>query len=309
MARWLPPADAARGRPEAVFQRLAWHRHKRDAGRYRVLEWVVDGARLARVALRDVRVPGLYRRWALLGEPDWVGAPGDARAALADLLDAARAEGVDVVDCQFNMARWPPEALPPGAEAADFGTYVVDLRGGLDAVVQGLSSGHRRDWRRGLRDGLETRERVHPAEFIALLRETYAHGDKALPFSEAYLRRLLESPAIPTLQVGVYADGALQAAALVPYDARRGWYLHGGVRRPGPVGAAVLAHVDVMARLIERGVPAYDLGGVRPGTTDPRLAGIADFKRRFGGAFEPVARWRVALSARARLVDRVQALR
>ncbi|MEZ4465067.1 MAG: hypothetical protein R3F43_11360 [bacterium] len=61
-----------------------------------------------------------------------------------------------------------------------------------------------------------------------------------MPFSAPYLRRLLEAPEVPTLQVGVYAQGALQAAALVPYDGRRGWYLHGGVRRPGPVGAAVL---------------------------------------------------------------------
>ncbi|MEZ4475018.1 MAG: GNAT family N-acetyltransferase [bacterium] len=306
MRRWHPPADRERGRPEGVFQRLAWHRHKGDAGRYRVLEWVPDGARRARIALRDVYLPGLYRRWALLGEPDWIGPPGDARAALDDLLAVAVAEGVDVVDCQFNMARWPPDALPPEAEVSDFGTYVVDLRGGIDAVVRGLSSGHRRDWRRGLRDGLTARERVHPAEFIELLRETYAHGAKEMPFSAPYLRRLLEAPEVPTLQVGVYAQGALQATALVPYDGRRGWYLHGGVRRPGPVGAAVLAHMDIMARLCERGVAAYDLGGVRPQTTDPRLAGIADFKRRFGGMFEPVARWRVLLSARARLVDRLR---
>lgn len=302
---WLPPADAERGRLECVFQRPQWHDHKGDFGRYLVLEWVPDGARRARIALRDVYVPGVYRRWALLGAPEWIGQTNNEATALADLLATARRRGVDVVDCRFNMARWHPDALPPEAHHEPFGTYTVDLTPGLDPVIQGLSSGHRRDWRRGLRDGLTVRERVHPDDFIALLTQTYEHGGKKQPFSERYLRRLLEAPQIPTLQVGVYQGDQLTAAALVPYDRHRGYYLHGGVTRPAPIGAAVLAHMSVMERLIGKGVAAYDLGGVRPGADDARLVGIADFKRRFGGGFEPVARWQVVLTARGRLAEKL----
>lgn len=301
------PAD--RGvQPGCVFQTTAWHAVKGDSGRYRALSLHVQGRPVAHLALRALRVPGVFTRWTLLGEPIPLDQPIDQAAAFAALVRYARRKRVDLMDCWFNMARWPRDAIAASAISADtisadaitqdFGTYVVPLRPDRDALVAGMRKGHRRDYRRGLRDGVHVGA-VTPADLADLLSETYAHGDKQAPFSLPYLRRLFDHPTLPVVTVGAWADERLVAAVVAPYDLRRGYYLHGGTRRPAPIGASIVAHVEAMHRLARLGVAAYDLGGCRPGATG-RLGSIGDFKRRFNGAFEPVARWRLPLSRAGR---------
>ncbi|MCA9538928.1 MAG: GNAT family N-acetyltransferase, partial [Myxococcales bacterium] len=263
---------------------------------------LVEGGRcLARLALREITVPGVYRRWALLGEPVPTTAPVDHAVALAALARLARAQRVDVLDCKFNMARWATaavEAVVPASAHELFGTYLVELGDGLDGVLKGMRTNHRRLWRKIEQLGPEVRHRLDFEPFLALLDETYQLTGKKMPHGAAYLRTLLTTPAVPVVAVGVHHEGALQAGVLVAHDRHRGYYLHGAARRDGLPGAAVMAHVEAMRLLIERGVPIYDLGGARPEHSDARLAGIADFKRRFGGPFEAVSRFEWPLTRR-----------
>lgn len=286
--------------PANAFQTPTWHAIKQDAGRYRVLAWHAGGERRALMGLREQWIPGVLRRWSLLGEPIPTAAPIDQPVALAALLSFAAQRKVDLLDCWFNMARWQPDAIPLAAERQDFGTYTVALDAPLDAIIGRMSKGHRRDYRRGLREGCAVVEGIDAPTLGSLLDETYAHGDKARPFDLPYLERVLSAEVLPKVVVSVRFEGQVVATVVAPHDPRRGYYLHGGTRRPAPIGASVIAHVEAMRRLQARGVACYDLGGVRP-EGEGRLAGIGDFKRRFGGLFEPVIRWRMPLSRVGRL--------
>jgi len=281
--------------PQAVFSGRDWYRVKQPPGYYRLLQLP------ARVAVWDLWLPGLFRRWTLPAEPVLRG--GTQPRALEAVLGAARRNRVDLVESTFNMARWGEAIrdLVRDGRVEEFGTYVVDLAAGIAAVREGIHKKHRQGLRKAEKADLEVRTAADPVAFAELMQLTYAHGGKDNPFTASYLRRLLAPGALSQLYVGVYERGVLAAGLVVPFDERRGYYLHGASRRDAGPGASILGQVVVMEQLVARGVPTYDLGGARRETDDPRLAGIFRFKRRFGGTFEPCLRWRLPLTARGRL--------
>jgi hypothetical protein len=306
-ARWTleEPQQAVFGNP---FQNAGWHEVKADSGVYRQLLYSDGAEPLGRLGVRDIAVLGSYRRWALLGEPvATTSRPIDQAQALTALLAYAKSEGVDVLDCQFNMARWSTEAveavLPPDCHEP-FGTYLVDLTVGEEAARSGFSSNHKRQLKQALKAGLSVRRSVEIEPLVSLLTAVYGRTDRKVPFSPEYLARLLAMDSDSLVAVTVESDNAIEMVLLVPHDGGRGYFLHGAARPGGVRGAAVLGHFEAMRCLMERQVPAYDLGGARPWHDDPRLQGIAEFKRRFGGPFEAVSRFQVPITRKGRLIHR-----
>ncbi|MBF0126848.1 MAG: GNAT family N-acetyltransferase, partial [Magnetococcales bacterium] len=207
--------------------------------------------------------------------------------------------------------RWPESGLPPPAEVSmPFGTYLVPLAATPEALWSGLHPHHRRQISKAKKAGVEVVWHWDATRFHPLLEETYALGGKKTQFSVPYLRTLLHHLQGRVLTVGAVNAGELVAALMIPHDAARGYYLHGGRSVGAPSGAAHLLHWEVMLRLRSMGVGAYDLGGARLETEDPRLAGIFTFKSRFGGLFEPCVWWRADVQpVKARLVDVLSGLR
>jgi len=303
--RWLQAESRARFQPRNVFLKPGWTAHARDQGESLFLELVHESRRLGLLTVQDWRLPGAFRQWTLLAEPDLLDPDVTQAETLDALLSLARRNSVDLVQSFSNMARWTDPAIPgrlADGELTPFGTYVVDLSGGLDAVIAGMHGQHRRLMRKGHKAAVEVRDSVDARAFVALMNETYERGGRKQPFPERYLERLIDDPQVPLIAVSAHAEGTLQAAVLVPHDGRRGYYLHGGSRARATPGASVLAHLRVMERLLEQGTPQYDLGGARRETDDQRLAGIFRFKRHFGGYFEDCVRWRLALTMVGRAV-------
>jgi len=265
-----------------------------------LLELVQAGRRLGRVTIRDLHLPGLLRRWEVLAEPELeAGARGQAEA-LTCLIGLARRNGVTELVSWSNMARWTGPGVAEvlrGGEVEPFGTYVVDLAQAPEDLRRRMHSEHRRVLRRGEAAGLRVEPTLHAADFGALLDATYARGGKAHVFGPAYLRGLIETPAVQLLAWSVWAGSTLQAAVVVPFDQERGFFLHGASLPRPALGATVALHMAVMLELRRRGVRAYDLGGARRSTDDPRLRGIFRFKRRLGGTFEDCVRWRLPLTS------------
>ena len=290
------------------FQEATWHAIKGDNGVYRQLVYTTDAGALFRLGVRDIAVLGSYRRWALLGEPiAMTPSPVDQAQALTSLMAFAKAQGVDVVDCQFNMARWSTaavEAALPTEFHEPFGTYLVDLTAGEDTLKRGFSSNHKRQLKQAVKAGLSVRRTVEIEPLMSLLSAVYGLTGRKAPFSEAYLSRLLSMDAQSMVTVTVEQGESIEMVLLVPHDEHRGYFLHGAARPGGVRGAAVLGHFEAMRSLMEREVPAYDLGGARPWHEDKRLQGIAEFKRRFGGAFEAVSRFQVPITRKGRLIHR-----
>ena len=290
------------------FQDAIWHAVKGDAGRYTRLELIQDAELIAHLGVREISVLGAYKRWALMGEPVSInGTDIDQNAALSALVHFARAQNVDVLDCQFNMARWATDAIEhalPSEFQEAFGTYVVDLTAGMDAVKSGFSSNHKRQMKQAIKASLVVREGVEHSPLMDLLGQVYGRTGRTAPFSKEYLHRLLNTDDLQRVEVTVEGPDGVEMVLIAPYDQQRGYFLHGAARPGGARGAAVLGHFEVMRILAERGVLQYDLGGARPWHEDKRLKGIAEFKRRFGGPFEAVSRFKLPLTRKGRLVHK-----
>lgn len=290
--------------PEAgsIFQTSGWFAVKRPGGRHRVAECLRDGRRVASMGLREVRTAGVVKRIELLAEPRGeTGETLDQAEALSAFLAFARREGIDLVESFSNMARWTHPGLAAvlsDAETEPFGTYRVDLSPGVDALRAGMHSEHRRLLRKAEAAGVIVRPILPADAFIDLMDETYGRGGKERPFDEAYLRRAIDArETLDLLVFSAWSGDTLEAAAIIPFDRSRGYYLHGASRTNAAQGATVAVQMAAMAALEAKGVGAYDLGGARRETTDERLRGIFRFKERVGGVFEDCVRWRCALTA------------
>ena len=249
----------------------------------------------------------MFKRWVLQGEPYQVADSITQETILTSLQGFAKDSGVDLMTCTFNMARWSEEAtraIIPEEAVEPFGTYLLDISTGMASIEAGMRGNFRRSLKKARNEQPRITTSVPVAEFMDLLSTSYGQTGRAVPFSRAYFDGLLNRPAIRTVCVGIYtAEGRLDATGLAVYDDYRGYYLHGAARRDGLHGAAILLQCELMERLIEAGVPRYDLGGARLETDDKRLAGIAAFKRRFGGEYEPVGRFQWPISRRGRFFE------
>ncbi|MBF0428323.1 MAG: GNAT family N-acetyltransferase [Magnetococcales bacterium] len=240
-------------------------------------------------------------RWALFGSWEEKQAEG-----LQEIFQQARRAGVYAVGSHFNMARWPAEVVTPlGAEVIDpFGTYCVNLTQSEETLWRGLHAKHRNVIRRAQESGLEIRSLDWEA-FIPVMATTYRKGGRENPFGEKYLHALRRHMGETLFAVGVYAQGQLQAGAIIPFDRQRGYYLHGATIADPVLGAANLLHWEIMRMLRNQGVATYDLGGARRESDDVRLQGIFRFKERFGGIFEPCCHWQRVVSGGRYLLFKV----
>ena len=218
---------------------------------------------------------------------------------LDQLFQQAKLEHVCVVESHFNMSRWQcAEILErTGCRITmTFGTYLIDLKSSENELWTGLHSKHRNVIRNAVKNGVEIRDELDISAFKVLLDHAYAKGGKKNTFHLPYLQSLLHSLGNNLLMAGAYYQGELQAGILVPYDSERGYYLHGATSQKCIPGASNLLHWEVIKKLKMMGVQAYDLGGARQETDDPRLQGIFRFKKRFGGTFVPCYYWEKVLN-------------
>ncbi|MBF0107852.1 MAG: GNAT family N-acetyltransferase [Magnetococcales bacterium] len=258
----------------------------RSGSIHRPLELKVAGLSVWVGEYRNAR----QRKWQLYGAWEEDG----AEAWLEELFALGRHHGVFQIECAFNMARWTDDRLLArlGARITDeFGTSVVDLGREERQLWSGLHGKHRNMVNRARREAIQVRSTLDVHEFITLMDRSYAKGDMKNPFPREYLRSLLSLAGPRLLTMGAYSDRGLEAGAIVPLDAQRGYYLHGATLPDGVPGAAQWLHWEVMLELKRRQVAVYDLGGVRRATDNPRLQGIFQFKERFGGRFQPCWYW------------------
>ncbi|MBF0191049.1 MAG: GNAT family N-acetyltransferase [Magnetococcales bacterium] len=224
--------------------------------------------------------------WHLYGTPE-----PNTENDLRQILYQAKRQKAITVQCRYNMARWVDREMLErnGCQIIEpFGTWVIDLTQDLQTLWNQLHPHHRRLVRKAMRlPDLEMRPLERLQDLVPMLESTYQRGGKSNPFSMPYLEAVqsMEDPRL--IRRGVYFQDRLIAGLVVPYDAQRGYFLHGGIADDAPGGISAWMHWQIFALLRELSIPEYDLGGARPDSPDPRLRGISLFKERFGGTFKP----------------------
>lgn len=184
--------------------------------------------------------------------------------------------------------------VPAGAHSLPFGTLWLSLIPTEDQLLAAMHHKHRYKIRKAEREGVEIRWGLDQADrFYQLLRRTSERQDRAQVVSRREFDSLVAGFAEHVEIVMAYdPKGAQQGGALYLWNAEGCYYLYGASADDPQMGAINLLHWRVMQTMRARGVPKYDFVGARP-TVEPnsKLAGIQDFKERFGSQFDAGFLW------------------
>jgi len=241
-----------------------------------------------------------FSEWSFLGFKKWIlyGTTCDKEDKLVDMIiKSALKRGIFAIESNFNMARWRKRDYfeKVGKITKEFGTYVIDLSESEDKLWERVHSKHRNVIRRAIKEGVEINLKLNINDFMNLLIYTYSKGGQKNPLNYDYLQSLMDTLSNNIIVAGAYHDGKLQSGIIVPYDEKRGYYLHGATAPNAILGSSNLLQWEIMKILKNKGVKEYDFGGARLVTDDPRLNGIFKFKERFGGRFIDCYYWEIVL--------------
>ncbi len=172
------------------------------------------------------------------------------------------------------------------ARMEQYYSYVNTLPEDDEALIAQFHPSRRNRVRRARKDGCVYQAEVDPDEYYALSRETYRRSDIPGPRRRT-VRRLHRFLAArhKALFSGVYVDGALKAASIIPYHGGHAFYLYGASssdRSDKSGNATSYLHYENMRTLHGQGVRDYDFGGAT--LTTEKGKSLAEFKRSFGGA-------------------------
>ena len=202
-------------------------------------------------------------------------------AALVVLEPNAVAEETAAIAGHLG-GRWEPDEPVQPRDTA-----VVDLRGGLDAVLARMRPKGRYNARLAERRGVVVTELSDPEQasrvLARLCRATAARQGIHLPGQDHLYRALTSLPAATVLVAEV--EGEEASGALVAGFATEAVYLYGGsTERHRELQPSALLHLAAMRWAIGQGCESYDLWGIPP-TADPGHPwhGLRRFKLSLGG--------------------------
>ncbi len=249
--------------------------------------------------------------WARIARVEYLGDPHFAARAneVAALIRQAVAEIGRVMRVEVRVFNRDPairSALTSALAAHGFTvapkhalyrlTRAVSIAGSAEDVFERLPTNVRRRIRDALGAGLVIRYGATPSDvprLLDLMQAAFARTRGRLQREKARQDLLIaiaapaHRPLVTLERPNVSGPARIAAFALGAANGDHVTYIHGATERGGDLARLSLAYAPVwelMRWATEHGANWFDLGGIPP-TTDPShpLAGIAAFKRRFGG--------------------------
>lgn len=194
--------------------------------------------------------------------------------------------------CVFQRA-------PGGAVSAPFGSYVLHLAVGIDAIWKNLHQKHRNAIRNAEKNCVRIEEgRNELSRCFSLYRSTMLRNGMACEPQE-FLDSMLKSKDFDVFCGVAYVGDRPVSAIFAPYNAHGAYYLFGGISKNiGVNGANNLLHFEAIRAFAAQGSGFYNFVGARLGVVDScRLGGIQRFKARFGAELDRGLLWKQDLSA------------
>jgi len=185
---------------------------------------------------------------------------------------------------------------PDGADAAPYGTYIIDLTQPEENLFGNFSSSHRRKVRLAMKKGVQIKSGIEYLNVAyELVRDTFKRSKLGFMGYEAfkrYVHGLGENVKI------IIADhqGTVQGCVVIPFSNHSAYYVYGG-SIPEPItGATNLLHWEAIRLLRKVGVRYYDFVGVRINPEKgSKQEGLMMFKERFGGQLVQGYMWKYAI--------------
>jgi hypothetical protein len=219
----------------------------------------------------------------------------EEREFLNSVVDYFRSTGADMIIPATTNTLF--RVYPYGADAAPYGSYIVDLTQTEETLWANLHSKHRNVVRNAVKkgveiaDGLEFAQTAHTVIADTLKRSKL--GFMSWNEFEHFLQGLGENVKIMIAN----HQGNVQGCAVIPFSQYSAYYLYGGSVSHPLSGAMNLLQWEAIRLFRNLGVQRYDFVGVR---IDPdegsKQEGLMTFKQRFGGHLARGFMWKYALS-------------
>jgi lipid II:glycine glycyltransferase (peptidoglycan interpeptide bridge formation enzyme) len=206
----------------------------------------------------------------------------EEKSFLNSAVECLRHLGADMIIPATTNAIF--RTFPDGADAAPYGTYVIDLIQSEESLLKNLNSSHRRKLRLAMKQGVQIRSGMEYVQnSYELVRDTFGRskmGFMSLEDYERYVKSLGENVKI---FVADY-EGVIQGCVVVPFSTHRAYYVYGGSIPEPHTGATNLIHWEAIRMFREMGVKSYDFVGVRINPEEgSKQEGLLQYKQRFGG--------------------------
>lgn len=186
---------------------------------------------------------------------------------------------------------------PKGADAAPYGSYIIDLCQSEETLWSNLSTSHRRKVRLAMKHGIEIKSGIQYADTAyAFVRNTFMRSK--IPFmSYGSFKRYLEGLGDNVKIFLAESNGVVQGCLVVPYSYYCAYYVYGGSIPEPTTGAMNMLHWEAIKEFRERGVKNYDFVGVRiKPIKGSKQEGLSVFKERFGGKLSQGYMWKCSLN-------------
>lgn len=196
------------------------------------------------------------------------------------------------VDEIQNVNTSPCPVFPERSLYCKFGSYVLNLSLSVEELFSGIHSKHRNVIRKAEKDGLVVDHGlVYMQSCADIMVDTYRRQNKLCNANEE-LRKLEKLG--NQCEFWVVKEGdIIQGCAVLLWDNKSCYYLHGGSISHTHSGAMNYLHWKAILEMKQRGVARYDFVGARVKPQQgSKLEGIQRFKARFGAPMEIGYLWR-----------------
>ena len=188
------------------------------------------------------------------------------------------------------------KTYPDDADAAPYGSYIIDLTQSEEILWAKLHSKHRNVVRNAMKKGveiLEGKEFMGPAH--KMIRDTLKRSKLGFMRLDDFSRFVYSLNGNIKILIANH-EGVAQGCAVIPYSNYSAYYLYGGSVSHPLSGAMNLLQWEAIRMFRNLGVQRYDFVGVRIDPTEgSKQEGLMTFKKRFGGQLVQGYMWKYAI--------------
>jgi hypothetical protein len=215
----------------------------------------------------------------------------EEKAFLNSVVDYFRSTGADMIIPATTNTIF--RTYPNGADAAPYGTYIIDLNQPEETLWSNLNSSHRRKVRLAVKAGVAIRNGIeHLETAYTLVRDTFKRSALRFMNYSSFKRQVLGLRDNIKIFLAEH-QGAVQGCTVIPFSNHSAYYVYGGSIPEPTAGAMNLLHWNAIQLFRNLGVKHYDFVGVRINPqTGSKQEGLLFFKERFGGRLAQGYLWK-----------------
>lgn len=215
----------------------------------------------------------------------------EEKSFLNSAMEYFRSIGADMIIPASNTSIF--RTYPFGADAAPYGTYIIDLTQSEEVLWNNLHQKHRNVIRNAINKGVEIKYVISNVyDMYELIRDTHRRSAQSFINYETFYRRVIgfgHNIAFIT----AYYQNEIQGCAIIPFSDYSAYYLYGGSIAKPLTGAMNLLQWDAIKHFHNQGVKRYNFVGVRiKPDKGSKQEGLRRFKERFGGQLVQGYMWK-----------------